>query len=65
MRFVLECLSIIASIYSCRYLHWSLDEDKISSQNTATVIAAVAGNPGGAHAALTFVIENWDILIQR
>ncbi|XP_071788649.1 endoplasmic reticulum aminopeptidase 1-like [Asterias amurensis] len=48
-----------------RYLHWSLDEDKISSQNTGTVIAAVAGNPAGAHAALTFVIENWDILIER
>ncbi|XP_022084598.1 endoplasmic reticulum aminopeptidase 1-like [Acanthaster planci] len=48
-----------------RYLHWSMNEDKIKSQDTGTVISSIAGHSAGAYPALSFVIENWDTIIER
>ncbi|XP_038078352.1 endoplasmic reticulum aminopeptidase 1-like [Patiria miniata] len=48
-----------------RYLYYSMDEDKIPSQNTGTVIYNIAGKAAGANPALSFVIENWDAIVDR
>ena len=45
-----------------RYLEYSLDSDKVRSQDAVSVINYVASNPVGKYLAWTFVQNNWEAL---
>ncbi|XP_064596081.1 endoplasmic reticulum aminopeptidase 2-like [Liolophura sinensis] len=48
-----------------RYLHYSLDSNKIRSQDCASVIGSVAVNPSGRLLAWRFVRQNWATILER
>lgn len=60
---VLACTQV-PSLLS-RYLQWSLDSSKIKQQDSDGVITAVASHPAGSYLALSFVINNWDTLMDQ
>ncbi|XP_065178411.1 glutamyl aminopeptidase-like [Sycon ciliatum] len=48
-----------------RYLVWALDENKIRSQDSTSVIRYVASNSAGQLMAWDFVRANWNDLLER
>jgi len=52
-------------MYVCRFLKLSLDEKKVRSAETPSVIQSVASNPAGRVLSWRFVRANWDILYGR
>nr|XP_002738531.2 PREDICTED: endoplasmic reticulum aminopeptidase 1-like [Saccoglossus kowalevskii] len=49
-----------------KYLAWSLDEKKIRSQDTVSVVSQIAGNPfRGRELVWDFVTKNWQTFLDR
>ncbi|CAB4036941.1 glutamyl aminopeptidase-like isoform X1 [Paramuricea clavata] len=48
-----------------KLLNFSIDESKIRSQNTVTVINSVAQNPIGQSLAWKFLTQNWKVFYER
>ena len=48
-----------------RYLNWTLDDDKIRSQDSASVIEHIGLNEKGQMMAYKFTKDNWKTLLER
>jgi aminopeptidase N len=65
-RLMLKALSSTRSLWLLnRYLNYSLDKDKIRTQDTAQVISDVARNPSVRLLSWRFVRDNWATIFAR
>ena len=60
-----EAQSSSVSPSSCRYLHYTLDPEKIRYMDVPNVIMLIALNPAGQALAWNFLRANWEFLSKR